>query len=277
MAISPSNDPRPLDEMNSLDATIGRYEIRMPSEAGLMSQDQEWCELTLEGETSTIRFHDYDLIYHHPGLYESLFYRMLKCTSPKQVVRLLETVFEQDDQADLSGLRVLDLGAGNGMVGEQLIDAGADAVVGLDIIPEAKAAVERDRPWVYDDYHIVDLLNLPEAKEKKIREARLNCLTTVAALGFGDVPSGAFLKSLDLIESPGWVVFNLNENFLAPDDESGFAALIQELSARKVLRVDAWLRYQHRLSTTGEPLFYLAMIAHKLDDVPVEMLEELLG
>ncbi|QDU70416.1 class I SAM-dependent methyltransferase [Mucisphaera calidilacus] len=262
---------------DSLDATIGRYEICLPTENGLMGQDEEWCELTVDGETQVIRFHDYNKIFMHPGLYESLFYRMLKCCSPKQVVRLLETVFEQDEQADLSGLRILDLGAGNGMVGEQLIDAGADAVIGLDIIPEAKKAAERDRPWVYDDYLIADLTDLDEEQEKTIREAKLNCLTTVAALGFGDVPAAAFLKSLDLIETPGWVVFNIKENFLAPSDDSGFAALIQELSEAKVLRVDAWLRYQHRLSTSGEPLYYLAMIAHKINELPAERLQEALA
>lgn len=56
---------------------------------------------------------------------------------------------------DISDLADLDLGAGNGMVGEALVDRGVESVIGIDIIEEAAAAADRDRPHVYDDY-IVD-------------------------------------------------------------------------------------------------------------------------
>ncbi len=48
-------------------------------------------------------------------------------------------------------LRVLDLGAGNGVVGEELKKRGVSRLVGVDIITEAQAATERDRPGVIND------------------------------------------------------------------------------------------------------------------------------
>ena len=65
------------------------------------------------------------------------------------------------DNETAAKLRVLDVGAGNGMVGEELDRMGARHIVGVDIIPEAKEAAERDRPGVYDDYFVVDLTDVP--------------------------------------------------------------------------------------------------------------------
>ena len=61
---------------------------------------------------------------------------------------------------------MLDIGAGNGMVGEQLVDMGAEQVGGVDIIEEAAQALERDRPGIYKDYDVADLTNLPPMVER---------------------------------------------------------------------------------------------------------------
>jgi len=45
-----------------------------------------------------------------------------------------------------SELRILDVGAGNGMVGEKLLEYGVARLVGLDISEAAYKALERDRP-----------------------------------------------------------------------------------------------------------------------------------
>ena len=83
-----------------------------------------------------MRFHDYDEIYQVPGLYEQIFYDRLKCTSPNKVTSILEAAVKQS-QDNLSELRILDLGAGNGMMGEALKMHGVSRLVGVDIIPEA--------------------------------------------------------------------------------------------------------------------------------------------
>ncbi len=251
----------------------GVFEIRLPDEGDGLDQDQEWADVRINGQWRRIRFHDYDEIYGIPGLYEALFYRRLECCSPRRVRTLLEDVLVEEGVSP-DDLSVLDVGAGNGMVGEELVDLGAKQVIGIDIIEEARDAAMRDRPWVYDDYVVTDLCDPPEPVEESLREAAPNCLTTVAALGFGDIPGRAFLKALDLIETPGWLAFNIKEAFLYDDDRGGFCGLIRELARERVIRIDAHRRYQHRLDITEEPLHYVAMVARKLRDLPDRYLEK---
>jgi len=167
--------------------------------------------------------------------------------------------------------RTLDVGAGNGMVGDELQAIGVQSIVGIDIIP----AANRDRPGIYDDYYVSDLTDLPEVEEQKLRRANANCLTTVAALGFGDIPPLAFAKALNLIATPGWIAFNLKESFLRELDETGFSGLIRRLNRDGYIQTLCYRRYQHRISVSGEPLFYVAVIARKLKDLDCELLESL--
>src|SRR5690606_1773650 len=97
-----------------------RFEMRFPDLDGL-SQDEEWCEVKLDGEWRRIRFHDYNEIFSVPGLYETIFYRILRCTSPTRVASLLRELLDEAQQRP-HDLRVLDVGAGNGMVGAALQD-----------------------------------------------------------------------------------------------------------------------------------------------------------
>lgn len=254
------------DEAKLTSAVNGRYTIRLP-DAHSLDQDEEWCEVLEDGRWLRVRFHDYCEIYGRPGLYESLFYDRLECCSPERVVQLLSEVLE-DHRDSPKDLKVLDLGAGNGMVGDELKDAGVQKIVGVDIIPEAKMAALRDRPEVYGDYVVTDMTDLPEPVEERLRKQGLNCLLTVAALGFGDIPAAAFLNALDLIDTPGWVVFNIKEDFLDDRDEAGFSGLIHKLCDDGIIRMEAYRRYPHRLAVTGEPLHYVAVVATKRRDVP---------
>ena len=235
------------------------------------SQDHEFCDVVVDGVRRRIRFHDYHELYRVPGLYEKVFYEKLKCCSPRRVVSLLADVMKGFGD-DPDSLRVLDVGAGNGMVGERLQKRGVDQITGVDIISEAKMATVRDRPGVYSDYFVTDLTDLPEPEEHHLRSQKLNCLTSVAALGFGDLPSLAFAKAMDLIETPGWLAFTIKEDFLYDCDTSGFCQLISQLRAQRIIQIQAYRRYAHRRSTTGKRLYYVAMIARKLRDVPDELL-----
>ena len=125
----------------------------------------------------------------------------------------------------------------------------------------------RDRPEVYADYHVTDLTDLPEATEQQLLQVNANCLTTVAALGFGDIPPLAFAKALELIETPGWLAFNLKEDFLREKDSSGFSQLIRKLNREQFIQTYSYRRYKHRISIAGEPLYYVAVIAKKVKDL----------
>src|SRR3954462_1480503 len=118
--------------------TIGSdFVLRLPDEASATaSQDEEWCEVEVDGETRRLRFHDYAEIYSIPGLYERLIYEELRCESPRVIARLLSGEIEKRT-VDPAEMRVLDLGAGNGIVAEELQKLGLDYFVGVDIIDEA--------------------------------------------------------------------------------------------------------------------------------------------
>jgi Methyltransferase domain len=236
------------------------HQIRFPNDSDAeLSQDQEWCEVLLDGDWQRIRFHDYGDIYAVEGLYEHLFYKRLRCQSPAVVSELLAEAVETagEDPAELS---VLDLGAGNGMVGEALREHGFQELTGVDITPEAGEAVERDRPGVYADYYVCDLLDPPE----ELDGARFGAMTSVAALGFGDVPPEVFTAAFDRVQDGGWVAFTIKEDFLdRGEDDSGFARLIAGLLRDGGIDERGRRRYRHRLDVAGEPIHYVAIAGVK--------------
>lgn len=284
-----------------------RLDIRFP-QRGLkgVPQDDEWCEL-VEGEHVTrIRFHDYAQVYSIPGLYNQLFGgpdSETKCISPQVMAGLLREQlplvlqknrqkFGQRHEGAKQRLRVLDLGAGNGMMGEEiralarsydggsLLAGDSTRIVGLDILPEAKFAAERERPGVYDAYVVADVTEYVKAAPGDPGEAMLfaqgfNVLTSVSSLAFGDGSVRAFKAAVSLVEEGGLLVFNLKENFFDPVDSvngdegkatngNGFSGLIHNAVDRGYLSIVAKRRYCHRYSVTGEPLYYVAVVAVKL-------------
>jgi predicted TPR repeat methyltransferase len=265
METTTTREPVWRDRMSQIRCQV--ESIRLPESKRRLSQDQEWCEVTVGGQPRRIRFHDYGEIYDLPGLYEQIFYEQLHCCSPSRVVGQLAEVL-RDHKVKASELRVLDLGAGNGMVADELRARGVGAMVGVDIIPQARKAALRDRPGIYTDYIVADMTRLDQATSNRLRAAGLNCLTAVATLGFGDTPPGAFTAALGLLHAPGWVAFNIKETFLDERDNSGFAGLVRQLTQLGVIRIEAYRRYRHRRSTTGEPLHYVAVAASLLRPVP---------
>lgn len=246
------------------------YEIEIPdSHARTLNQDGEYCILKdkEKHETCRIGFHEYGKIYSIPGLYEFLFRDKLECKSPEKVCKLLAEEID-DSSTNIEKLAVLDLGAGNGMVGEELRKYGVDEIFGIDIEEQARMAVERDRPEVYEDYLVVDLTDLPDALRKELEERSFNCLTTVGTLGFGDIPPKAFGEGFNLISVPGWVAFNIKEGFLSDNDPTGFSFLIQRMIDNGILEVRSQEHYQHRLSIKGHPLYYVAIIGEKKAHIP---------
>jgi len=249
-----------------LELEHGDLEVRFPNPAAGVEQDEEYCEVGEDGEVRRIRFHDYGEIYSIPGLYERIFYDALKCCSPQAVIGLLAEQLSAGEW-----LRAFDVGAGNGMVADQLAKVGAESIVGVDIIPEAAMATERDRPGVYDDYHVLDLTDLTDELREELESRRFNCLASVAALGFGDMPPEAFATAYNLVDNGAWVAFNIKSRFLAENGPkgSGFAELINTMLDDGTLELRAEREYRHRLSTSGEPLHYIAMVARKRANVSV--------
>ncbi len=249
-----------------------RHRIQFPPlDAHDLRQDQVAFYIIEGSQKKKLRFHDYDKIYLRPGLYEQVFYDRLKCSSPKKVGEILNRTLEASGQ-NFTELRVLDLGAGNGMMGEVLKNYGVARLVGVDIIPEARDACFRDRPGVYDEYYVADFTNLDAEMVDRIASWSIDCLTSVAALGFGDIPPNAFFQALRFVEPGGWVAFNIKETFLDNSDTSGFSTAVRELIFSEYLDIHHMEKYRHRLSMEGTPLFYFALVAQKTCEIPEDFL-----
>ncbi len=252
-----------------------RHRIQFPpADVRELCQDEVYFYL-MEGDSKRkIRLHDYDRIFEVPGLYEQVVCERLKCQSPATVVDVLRYSVSQC-QRDLNELRVLDLGAGNGMVGEELKKQGVSRLIGVDIISEAQAATERDRPGVYDAYYVMDFCSLSDDERDVLKLWSVDCLISVAALGFGDIPAEAFLEAFNMVGKDGFVAFNIKETFLDRSDDSGFSQLVRELIFSEYLDLYHLQRYRHRFSIEGEPLYYFALGGKKTADVPPSFIDSL--
>jgi SAM-dependent methyltransferase len=246
---------------------IEHMEVSFPRVDTNLDQDTEWCEVSRNGDRRRIRFHDYGDIYLVPGLYERIFYEHLKCDSPAEVCGLLRDEL-RGAGVEPGDLRALDVGAGNGLVGEELRDLGIDRIVGVDILEEAAMAAERDRPGLYDDYVVCDLTRLQDECRRRLSEPRPTCMTTVAALGFADIPPRAFAEAFNLVEDGGWIAFNIKADFLEGEDESGFRQLMARMVSEGILTERARRSYVHRLAMDGRPLMYVAVVGVKRGEVP---------
>lgn len=251
-----------------------RYRIKFPRASTTQLNQDEVCFILIDdGEARRLRFHDYAEIYKRPGLYEQIFYDRLKCNSPVKVSDLLKRALSTVREP-INELRVLDLGAGNGMMGEALKRDGVARLVGADIIPEARNAAFRDRSEVYDDYYVADLEQLDSETLEELREWSFDCLTCVAALGFGDIPPRAFFNAMKLVRSDGWLAFNIKETFLDQAERTGFSRLVRELIFSKYLDIYHMELYRHRLSMEGTQLFYYALVGRMTASIPDTFLAE---
>lgn len=239
----------------------GPFFIKFPT-AGQLDQDEEWCEVQIDGEWQKVRFHDYNDVYKVPGLYETIFYRTLMCNSPTRVCSLLSEVLVELNR-NAADLRVLDLGAGNGMSGEALQNIGTRKIIGIDIIEEAKMAALRDRPWVYNEYKVADFTDIKPEDDEFFKAYKFNALMTVAALGFGDIPPLAFFNAYNYVEDDGLVIFNIRDQFMRLGSRSPFSELITKMIEKEVIEIETYKRYRHRLTVTGEPIYYVAIVARK--------------
>lgn len=243
------------------------YEVKYPETECQLDQDEEWITLVSGNRSEKIRLHDYEKFYSVPGLYEEVLYGRLKCNSPQVVCTLLKEEMEKSEEE--ARLRVLDFGAGNGMVGECLKETiGCETLVGVDIIEEALEATHRDRPGLYDDYYVMDFCQLEEREEKQLKKWDFNALITVAALGYDHICTRAFVNAFKLLEDDSWVAFNIKDRFLSEEDDSGFKQLLGTMMGDSLSFLQN-KRYCHRLSLAGEPLHYHAIVGRKNKDATV--------
>ncbi|NIP37680.1 MAG: class I SAM-dependent methyltransferase [Candidatus Dadabacteria bacterium] len=249
-------------------------DIEIPIVSNVLDQDQEFILLDRGQKRSKIKLHDYQTIFSIPGLYEKIVYEILECNSPKIITKLLQEEISKESE-NISDLTVLDMGAGNGIVAEELINIGVDEVIGVDIIEEAKEAAFRDRPDVYADYIVDDLAVPDESTNRILEEKSIDCVTCVAAIGYGDIPPKTLANAINYTDEQGWVALSVKEDFLKEDDSSGVCELYEELIQKEVMDIKKKTNYMHRKSITGKKLKYDAIIAKKNTDIPSQILNNL--
>lgn len=240
--------------------------IALPECSQLLDDDIEWIVVETENGWREIKFTDYSAIYEIPGLYEQLFHGVLKCDSPRLMGEFLRRAVVADGGRP-ERLRVLDLGAGNGMMGAGLRRLGAGLVVGVDLLPAAAAATERDHPGSYDAYHVADISHIDPVLHRSLRDYRFNALTCVAALGLDESRrTDCFRTAFNLVGNGGWVAITIKEHLDGPEagaDGPGFAGLMRQAVRAGALQIVRSEVYRHRLTTSGEPLHYTGILARK--------------
>ena len=110
-------------------------------------------------------------------------------------------------------LHVLDVAAGNGIVGAELRKQlaekpGIRRLVGTDLLESARSAALRDRPDVYDDYVAADLTQPHDSGLPSSSDVVVIC----AALGpgDGDLPLEAVDGAISLLREEGLLTLTVN-------------------------------------------------------------------
>lgn len=243
-----------------------KYRVVYPENDCDLDQNEEFFTVVTEDGSKRLRIHDYDKVYKIPGLYEEVVYDHLKCDSPRTVCALLEQQI-QSAAGPIDELRALDFGAGNGMSGECLADTlDCNALVGLDIVPEARDAARRDRPEIYNAYYIMDLSDPSDNDLQTLSKWNFNALLTVAALGYGDIPTQGFINAFNLVEKGGWIAFNIKDRFMSDADDTGYHDTLKAImgDSFEALKIR---HYRHRLSMSGDPLHYYAVVGRKKGEI----------
>ena len=124
--------------------------------------------------------------------------RRLGCRTPDRMAALLAGAAARLGREPAS-VRILDLGAGNGVSGEALAARGMRPVVGLDILPAARDAALRDRPGRLRRVSRRRPVALTPAEEQLIRDAAPNTLACVGSVGGGHLPAEAVAAALELL------------------------------------------------------------------------------
>jgi len=222
--------------------------------------DDEYVVLREGADEEAVHLHDYTRVYGVPGLYEHVVQELLGCRSPQVAAQGLGRALEELS-LDPARLTVLDLGAGNGLVGQLVRELGVGAVVGLDALPAARRAALRDRPDVYRDYLVGDLANPAPGLLERLREHNLGGLVSAGALGGTHAPPIALERALELPAPGAPVAFTIHEQFLQTDADGGFCSAVAELMSSGRLEQIERSRFHHRVTTTGEPIHYELLVA----------------
>jgi predicted TPR repeat methyltransferase len=240
-------------------------EVSLPDAAAQNGREAGYCLVEDGGALRQVRFRADSRLWEWPGVYEHLVRNLLRGNAPGAICHLLDRQL-RNNHYNPSSLRVIDLGAGNGWMGEELSSLGVEEIVGVEVTAAAAAAVERDHPDVYRDYLSLDMRRLSEGQRDELMNYDFNCLVCVDPLAAEEPAANAFTEAFNLIAPDGWAAFHLSSDTAEGGKDSRFARLIHRIIQSGAMNVATQQRYRHRFSTYGEPLFHVGVIARKVRD-----------
>ncbi len=238
---------------------MSAFTISFPPQAAERPGDEVVDVQFADGRTESLRIHDYDRVYAVPGLYEEIVQHRLDCRAPAEIATLLAEAADRFGWAR-GDVRVLDVGAGNGVSGEAQAALGLNPVVGVDILPEARLAALRDRPGLYDLYLSTDLRELDTDAVRDVRALAPNALACVGAMGSGHLPAGALAAALDLLTEEALFAYAVDPGLEDPSAEA-VRDLIAGLERAGGLEELERRRYRHRLTVNGRERWWDAVVA----------------
>ena len=169
-------------------------------------------------------------------------------------------------------LTILDVAAGNGIVGAELrkqlkSKPGIYRLIGTDLLESARSAAPRDRPNVYDDYVAADLTHPFDSGLPSSTDVVVIC----AALGpgDGDLPLEAVDGAIALLRVGGLLTLTVNAGSqragLSPRWESFMTSVKKGGGSHwECLEEVARRRYKYRKNVQGKWIEYMALIYEKL-------------
>jgi SAM-dependent methyltransferase len=242
------------------------FQVRLPADVKGLNLNDEYFYVEYNGKEQKIGIHEYEKIYRIPGLYEYIVSHTLQSVSPEVVSGLLvEQILQSGNR--LSDLSVLDFGAGVGLVGEILARKGVRSLVGLDITAEAAIATQRDYPEVYAKYYVEDVCNLSPTVRRELEDKRFNCLICVGSLACGHVSADVFTQAYNLIETGGWIAFNILKESFSGQASSELSDLIHGINESNIFEIKVIHEYLHRYLMNGSQVKNVAVIGRKSDDI----------
>jgi hypothetical protein len=237
------------------------WTVELDTTPGRRQAQEEFVLHHPDGADERIVLHDYARVYAVPGLYEEVVQHRLQCASPATVAGALVEAAEAEGRT-ADGLRAFDLGAGNGVVGEELRARGVTVVAGADGVAEARDAAHRDRPGLYAHYLVGERLDVDEVSAL-VREEGLTALVAAGAVGEGHVPVDALAQLWDAFPAGSFLALTLAGGEGGQDATDVEKMIADTAGSEHASRTVVRRRFRHRVSMAGDELYYLVLVAVK--------------
>ena len=110
------------------------------------------------------------------------------------------------------------------------------------------------------DYLIGDLASGGSTLLAGLREHLPGGLVSAGAFGGTHAPPEALINALALLPPGAPVALTIDERWMDVSDSDGFGIAVQRLTAQGDLEVVERTRFRHRITTSGEPVFYELLV-----------------